>query len=373
MNIGITTRFNYGFFSNGLYQNIIILYEILERAGHTPTFIDFCDNEFPMTKNTSDLKFLKDKRIKNVDELKKGVDSFDVVCAPGIACNTDHKVLYKHLNKNCKIVAITYGNNLITETCDYICKEKSGTFWDEEPEEPIYDACFLSPHYKFQEQFLKTSCSENTKILPYLWDAKFIIELSELNNYDNLTYKPEGKLNLAVVEPNLNISKNYIIPLWSVKEIIKKSPDSFKKFLFFGTNVFDDNKKVIQNRILRDSVFKKNTDKLAFDPRQTMAKIMNDDNPLFLSHQHLNSLNYVYLEALYLGYPLVHNSEDIKDFGYYYEGFNNIDAADQCIVASEIHNDNLSLYKDRGNDAVWRFSPHNPLNIKKTSELFENI
>ena len=373
MNIGITTRFNYGFFCNGLYQNIILLYEILEKAGHTPTFIDFCDEDFEFTKNEFDLKFLENKRIKNASELKILQDSFDVVCCPGIACNKEHKTLYKSLNKKCKIISITYGNNLVTEVCDYICKEKSGEHWELEPDEPIYDACFLSPHYKFQEQYLKTSQSENTKILPYIWDPKFVSEKASSRGIIDLSYVRTKKLNIAILEANLNISKNYFIPLWSVKEILKKEKEMFDRFIFFGTNVNDDNKKVIKNRILKDSVFKNNLDKLIFDPRGNICDILNQDNPLILSHQHLNSLNYVYLEALYFGYPLVHNSDDIKDFGYYYQEFNNIDAADQCILASQIHNDNLSSYKDRSKDLIWRFSLDNPYNIKKTSDLFENI
>ena len=89
-------------------------------------------------------------------------------------------------------------------------------------------------------------------------------------------------------------------------------------------------------------MFAKHLDKLIFDPRERTAAIFNRDNPLVLSHQHLNALNNTYLEALNYGYPLVHNSPFFKDYGYYYSDFNIIEAAEQIKLATEIHNDNLA-------------------------------
>jgi len=40
--------------------------------------------------------------------------------------------------------------------------------------------------------------------------------------------------------------------------------------------------------------------------------------PIFVSHQYLNGLNYLYYELLALGYPLVHNSNDVGACGYHY-------------------------------------------------------
>ena len=37
-----------------------------------------------------------------------------------------------------------------------------------------------------------------------------------------------------------------------------------------------------------------------------------------ISYQENWELNYLYLECFYLGIPLIHNSEILKDWGYYY-------------------------------------------------------
>ena len=38
-------------------------------------------------------------------------------------------------------------------------------------------------------------------------------------------------------------------------------------------------------------------------------------------HHWENGLNYLYYDVLYGGYPLIHNSEFLKDVGYYFDAF----------------------------------------------------
>lgn len=377
MHIGITTRFNYGFFSNGLYQNIILLYEILESAGHDVFFIDFCGNqEESIIKTDIEQSFLNHKNIISYDELSPIKHHLDVVCTPGIACNPEHAEKYKSVNSECKIAAINYGNVLVTDICNYICSEENHGGWASEPSSLIHDAVLYSPHYDFCEDYLKINTSPNTFELPYIWDPKFIYGSAQVLNIQekDLKYNIKEKNNIAIVEPNINFSKTFIPPLFTVKHLLVHYPDIFEKAIFFGTlKLINDEKDQLRSRILNDRVFRNHIKRMIFDPREAMPKIMSKDNPIFLSHQHLNALNYTYLEAAHFGYPLVHNSEFIKDFGYYYEDFNMIEAAEQLKLATEEHNDNLDIKLEQGKELCWKYSPNNPDNIKKTSQLFENI
>jgi hypothetical protein len=45
---------------------------------------------------------------------------------------------------------------------------------------------------------------------------------------------------------------------------------------------------------------------------------MSEYGDVVLSHQWENGLNFLYIDALYLRYPLVHNSPYFKECGYYY-------------------------------------------------------
>lgn len=376
MDIGITSRFFYGFFANGLCQNIVFLYEMLASAGHNPIFIDFCDEKDHAIVNSElESSFIKNKNIIHYSELKENIHNLDVVLCPGIACNYDHYIKYKSLNQNCKIVSIQYGNTLMTDMCDFICKEKTEGTWPKPLDIQVYDESWISPHYKFQDQFISVNNGCPVKILPYIWDSRFIIEAGRTyGSLSELEYKPSKTKNISVIEPNLNITKNYLIPLTTIKHLLSKSPDSFENAFIYGSEeILSENKTFVYSKILNDEVFSKHLNKLYFDPRNRMIDIMKNDNPLFLSHQHLNALNYAHLEALYFNYPLVHNSDFIKEFGYYYNDFNCIDAAEQCIESFERHDDLLNESKINNQEIIWKYSPKNMKNIKDTALLLENL
>ena len=101
--------------------------------------------------------------------------------------------------------------------------------------------------------------------------------------------------------------------------------------------------------------------KMFFEKRFPFPFIFSEHCNYIVSHQHMNALNYTYLEALYLGIPLIHNSEFIKnEAGYYYPGFALKQGVSALKNAISNHNDNLEDYKERGKQIIWRYNPDNP-------------
>jgi hypothetical protein len=64
-----------------------------------------------------------------------------------------------------------------------------------------------------------------------------------------------------------------------------------------------------------------------------------------ISHHWENGQNYLYYEALYGGYPLIHNSEFIRDLGYFYPDFDCQVGGEALVRAFETHDKNLIEYK----------------------------
>ena len=58
--------------------------------------------------------------------------------------------------------------------------------------------------------------------------------------------------------------------------------------------------------------------KVTFERRLPMTQIMTDHANVVLSWQRDWSLNYLTLECLWLGIPVVHNCPEMKHFGFYY-------------------------------------------------------
>ena len=77
--------------------------------------------------------------------------------------------------------------------------------------------------------------------------------------------------------------------------------------------------------------------KLQFTSRYPVAHYLAETTDIVLAHQWENPLNYSYLDVMFMGYPLVHNADMIKDAGYYYPDFNIASAADQLEFALKHH------------------------------------
>ena len=87
--------------------------------------------------------------------------------------------------------------------------------------------------------------------------------------------------------------------------------------------------------------------KIFFEDRYPIAHFLSSYTDVVLSHQWGNDLNYAYLDAMYYGYPLVHNAYYIQDAGYHYEFFDYEKGAQQLKKALSEHDDNLEEYKER--------------------------
>ena len=69
-------------------------------------------------------------------------------------------------------------------------------------------------------------------------------------------------------------------------------------------------------RFMENKDLKKNN-KISFEHRFKMSTIVKYCNTIVSCSENCE-LNYVYLECLYLGIPLIHNSSFLKEYGYYF-------------------------------------------------------
>jgi hypothetical protein len=87
----------------------------------------------------------------------------------------------------------------------------------------------------------------------------------------------------------------------------------------------------------------------------------------------MNPLNYLYLDAAYMGYPVLHNAPMCKDLGYYYEGSSTKEGAERLNWILENHDNNLEAYKERTQAVLHRYSVENPELVNTYDKLIENL
>ena len=163
--------------------------------------------------------------------------------------------------------------------------------------------------------------------------------------------------------------------LLAICDLLETSPEAFDKAYIFGGRkiVNDKHKPAIMRTLKRCTAVGSFPDRVCFELRTPTPSVFRNLNPFIISHQHLNALNYTYLEALYYGFPLIHNSTFFKDVGYYYKDFAMLQASKMTKLAIETHNDNLGTYLDAGKEKIWEYSPRIPLNQENTITLILDL
>ena len=90
-----------------------------------------------------------------------------------------------------------------------------------------------------------------------------------------------------------------------------------------------------------------------------------------LSHHQDNPLNFLHLETLYLGYPLIHNCGCYKKAGYFYKDIKQ--GSEKLFEAINNHKNIIEDYNKESEKVLFKYSPNNPNNINNYKILLENI
>jgi hypothetical protein len=189
----------------------------------------------------------------------------------------------------------------------------------------------------------------------------------------DLHYKAElhtnGKLNIFIVEPNVNFTKTSLLPLMVCEALHLVRPDLIDTIFLFNIPKGGAAAAIVDNLTVGSKVrrFK----------GLHMAEILCYANkqasmPIVLSHQLLNPWNYVYYEMMYYGVPLVHNSPKMKAYGYYYSDHDIDGAVKSVIQAQEYHTKIVQVQKKKNDEFLKTIDPNDPVTINVWTTMLEN-
>lgn len=207
------------------------------------------------------------------------------------------------------------------------------------------DEIWTFPGYSFMNSYVETLSYRKVREVPHLWTPEIIRATgNDPSKMDEvLEYKPlsrsSGKFEIIIMEPNVNVTKTGWVPLVIAEHTCQKIGGALEKVHYFCHNKNPYSEFMIcdlqisrQQKIV---VYQRTPTPLIF------AKWAESEHvPIFVCHQNKNPLNYLHYELMYYGFPVVHNSELLRDHGYYYEG-EDIEAAYSQIVRimdEHVHN-----------------------------------
>jgi hypothetical protein len=341
-------------FSNGLFQNVYVIYKMFDAMGYQPILLV---NEMAKTPEALP-KMLQGCRMMVTEEILKQPLPVVALIELGMSIDPLLREFVKMLGG--KLIKLYLGNilNIDIETPIFY----PGMHFAHHVIEKV-DRIWVSPHYGQHAEYASyinhvvPPADLKNMIAPYIWDPTFITRGGELQLKWAPRSKPEDDV-IVIMEPNISFQKTAFIPLLAIERWYRKGTWKGKVVVVNGSR-FNETPHFVANikpnlTIIADG-------HVEFTDRTDIVSAMTKwPSSLFIGHQFNNEYNYMTLEHFWCGFPLIHNSASWKNYGYYYDGNDVAAAALQIENAWMNHSENLEAYRAHSHALTWSHSPYNP-------------
>jgi hypothetical protein len=356
-----------GLYSNGIIQNTLYLGELLLNIGYQVYFIYQSNcNVINKIINIDDrFKFIKLISLFDID--------YDIMICMGFTLNEPMFKTLKYLKT--KIILYKCGNSYIIDSeiilYNHNQENKNRLLYKDYT---FCDVIWCIPQMmNTNKHYLEILCKIKCIEVPFIWSTTSINITKRITNKtdEELLYKKKKYIGekIAIFEPNISIMKWAIPPLLISELAYRKSPkDISHVYITNASNMNSDSLKlIIQNLNLFEDK------KMSVQARYNTLLFMSMFSSIAVSHQWENNLNYLYFDLAWMGWPIIHNASLCKDVGYYYEGFNYEEGANQLLEAIENHDKNKEKYIETNRTNINKYLSTNIDLQNKYIELIESL
>jgi hypothetical protein len=354
--LATATITNDNLFSNGLFQNVFILYRMFDAMGYAPILVI---HEKPSNLDKIPV-MLHPCRMMTTEQVI--LQPIPVVALIEIGMSIDPLLREFVKMLGGKLAKLYLGNilNIDAETPMFY----PGMHFAHHVIEKI-DKIWVSPHYGQHAEYaacinhLTPPANLSDMIAPYVWDKCIVTR----DGQETLNWKPRAAPEddvIVIMEPNISFQKTSFIPLLAVEHWYRSNNRTWKgKVIVFNGERMGSSPHFSENLEPILDIFKDG--RVEMKDRSDILSILKAyPSAIFILHQVNNEYNYMSLELLNCGFPAIHNSEMWSSFGYSYNGNNVVEASKQLAAAYDFHSERLEMYKAHAQTLFWRHSPYNP-------------
>ena len=360
-NVGITFNLESqirDIWSNGANQNLIFLYQLFEALDIVKNVTFVCWGPEGIT--TPDKNFmLEDLNLKfsHIDDV---IEDLDLLIEGSLSIEPNQaEIIHKNGGK---VICYKMGNDYIYDI-EAVIHNKSATRIFNGTK---FDANWMIPqHINTNFSYFSIMHRCLTREVPCIWSSLFCDkEIKNLNNkfgYINNVNRSKKSRRISSFETNTIILKNSFTDILIAEQAYRKRPDLIEHVYMCNTYDIKDHPTFF-NFIGRTNLVKDGI--MSVEKRFAMPLFLSEYTDIVLSTQWENGLNYAYNDALYGGYPFIHNSKLLpKGVGYYYDQFDAFEGARILIDVIENHDKYHDAYAQRANEYLDSLHPHNPINL----------
>jgi hypothetical protein len=302
--------------ANGLIQNIAFLLMLLQRVPFVgKTYLINCGDvdTLPATLDYSGVPAQLVKPQEVTHEVDLVIEMGGVLPLEWV----------RHVRAlGAKVVSLLVGNSFAAQA-ELPIFAREGTAFTVTPADEIWT---LPQHMKTSASMLRTVSRAPVLEVPHIWSPFFlekqVATLAAAGHRFGFDPARAGAAwRVAIFEPNISVVKSSFIPMLAADAAYRQQREAVGLMMVMNTFHMKEhptfNRLAIHLDLTRDS-------KASYEPRVAFAECMAGQSmDAVVSHHWENSLNYLFYDALHGGYPLVHNSEMLKErsVGFYYPHF----------------------------------------------------
>ncbi len=219
-----------------------------------------------------------------------------------------------------------------------------------------YDAIWMVPQVANTSQsYFETLRRRPAQVVPFVWAPIFVNQRSRGFEHQG-EYRPRsGPRRLTVMEPNNDIVKFCMYPVFIAEEVYRQRPQDIEILQVTNADRLARESKEFIAVMNHLNIVRQH--KAVFLGRFDTPQFLSEMTDVVISHQMENALNYFYFDVCWQGYPLVHNAHMCNDLGYYYEGNNVQDGCKRLLEVLATHDDSWQDYLARQRQVLGRYLP----------------
>jgi hypothetical protein len=227
------------------------------------------------------------------------------------------------------------------------------------------DMILVSPHYGQHAEYasylnqVPVTGSLERLIAPYVWDPNILTRDGTVQLRWQAPTKSEEEV-FVVMEPNISFQKCSFVPLLILEKWYRTKGAGWKgKIIVVNGERLTMVPHFVLNVMPYLTIFK-DAKVECIGRRDILSTLSSWPTATYVLHNYNNEFNYMTLELLYSGFPVLHNSPSWMEFGYGYRGADVDQGAELVEAARTRHADRLETYKAHAALLAWKYSPYNP-------------
>jgi hypothetical protein len=367
INVGVsifTRKGEQSLWENGIFQNCLYLVMLLMRSPRVKSTFLVTGGGDGGPQDAR--RFLADSPVPLID-METAMSKLDVMIEMSAQLDREWSIAFRA--RGGKIVTMRVGNDYVIDIERMAFNLQHALIISGAP----YDEVWTLAEYEHScAPYFETLFRAPVRLMPHLWSPAVIErETAKLPDGQSFGYRAgRQRWRVGLFEPNVCMVKTSYIPMLVCEAAHRANPDMFERMWAYNTIKLKEHAAFVgfaqSLDIVRHGLG-------SFEGRFPFAQIVPASVDAVVSHQWENAQNYVYYEALYGGYPLIHNSHLIGSCGYRYHDFDCEEGGRVLQRAFNTHDENLASYRAAARAFLHRLDPENEDNVRIYTEAIEAV